>query len=573
MMESRERRLIVLISQACGLLLLIGLQGCAGTPEQQPGLQEGSTLQAIEQSLQTEAIAKPVPPVPPPAVSEALLPKLAMPLDQTIEEERFDIVVDEAPAAAFFMSLVDGSDINMVVHPAVSGTVSVKLKNVTVDEVMRLMRQAYGYEYEKSDVGYVVLPQRLQSRIFHVGYLNVQRAGDSETRVSSGQATQIKRSDESGGNSDESQIQNLTGSRIVTRTEADFWHELRTSITALIGDQDGRAVVITPHAGLVIVRALPSELRDVETFLQEAQASVHRQVILEAKVIEVELNDGFQAGINWAALAKKGNENLTIGNTGGGSVFDEGQSLLSGVTGNLNPLNPTAVEGALTSGFGGVFSMVYNGTDFNAFIELMKSQGDVQVLSSPRVATVNNQKAVIKVGTDEYFITDIESRDEVGNTSDTRSVDIQLTPFFSGIALDVTPQIDGNQDITLHIHPTISDVVDQKKQFTINGQLQELPLALSKVRESDSIVRARSGQVVVIGGLMEDISQRLKASAPGLADIPILGHLFKQRKNSSRKTELVILLRPQVVRGQQTWNNDMGALGVRINGMRAPAQK
>jgi MSHA biogenesis protein MshL len=555
-----------------GLLLLSGLQGCAGTTEREHGLQQGSTLQAIEQSLQSDEATTPAPPVPPPTVSEALLPKREMALRETAEE-RFDIVVDEAPAAAFFMSLVADSDINMVVHPAVTGTVSVKLKNVTVDEAMRLMRQAYGYEYEKSDIGYVVLPQRLQSRIFHVSYLNVQRGGDSETWVSSGQAIQVKNSDDSDGSGDDGQLQNLAGSRIVTRTQADFWQELRSSITALIGDQDGRTVVITPHAGLVIVRALPSELREVEAFLQQAQESVQRQVILEAKVIEVELNDGFQAGINWAALAKSDNRNLTISNTGGGSVFDGGQSLLSGVNGNLNPLNPTAVEGALTSGFGGVFSMVYHGKDFNAFIELMKSQGDVQVLSSPRVSTVNNQKAVIKVGSDEYFITEVESKDQIGTTSDVTSVDIQLTPFFSGIALDVTPQIDANQEITLHIHPTISDVADQTKQFTINGEVYELPLALSKVRESDSIVRARSGQLVVIGGLMEDINQRLRASAPGLGDLPILGNLFGQRKDSSKKTELVILLRPLVVQNQQTWNRDIGALGTRINSMRQPAQK
>jgi MSHA biogenesis protein MshL len=550
------------------LLLLSGLQGCAGTLEQEHGLQRGATLQAIEQSLQGDETTTPAPPVPPPAVSEALLPKLQMPLRE-VDEERFDIVVDEAPAAAFFMSLVADSDVNMVVHPAVTGTVSVKLKNVTVDEAMRLMRQAYGYEYEKSDIGYVVLPQRLQSRIFHVSYLNVQRDGDSETWVSSGQAIQATASDDS---DDDGKSRTLAGSRIVTRTEADFWQELRSSITALVGNQEGRTVVISPHAGLVIVRALPSELREVDAFLQQALENVHRQVILEAKVIEVELSDGFQSGINWAALATSGSQSLTISNTGGGSVFDDGLSLLSSASGNLDPLNYTAVEGSLTSGFGGVFSMVYSGSDFSAFIELMKSQGDVQVLSSPRVSTVNNQKAVIKVGSDEYFITEVESTEQTGTTSDSTSVDIKLTPFFSGIALDVTPQIDANQEIILHIHPTISDVEDQTKQFTINGEDHELPLALSKVRESDSIVRARSGQLVVIGGLMEDINERLRASTPGLGDIPILGNLFSHRKDSRTKTELVILLRPQVVQDQQTWNRDMRALDARINSMRLPAQ-
>ena len=559
-----------------GFLLLAVLQGCSSMPEQSHGLTETPTLEAIDTSLeQQQSLSSPTPPTPSPAVRAALLSQLE-PLQSPTAEERFDIAVEDAPAAAFFMSLVADSEINMVVHPSVTGTVSLKLKNVTVDEAMRLVRQAYGYEYEKTRLGYVVLPQRMQSQIFHVSYLNVQRHGESETRVSSGQATQVggngsdaKNKSTRGGTDDRSSI---IGSRIKTSTDANFWQELRQSITTLIGSEDGRSVVIMPHAGLVIVRAMPSEIREVADFIDQAELSVHRQVILEAKIIEVELNDGFQAGINWAALARHNDNTLTIGQTGGGSVFDEGQSLLANTLGNLNPLNPTPVEGALTSGFGGVFSMVFNGSDFNAFIELMKSQGDVQVLSSPRVSTVNNQKAVIKVGTDEYFITDIQSENQTGNTTDSTSVDIELTPFFSGIALDVTPQIDKNQEVILHIHPTISEVVDQTKQFTVNGKSQELPLAFSKVRESDSIVRASSGQLVVIGGLMEDIKRNLKAAAPGLGDIPLLGNLFKHRKESSKKTELVILLRPVVVQNQQNWSRDMGDVRNRIQGMRQPQQ-
>lgn len=562
--------------QLLTVMVLLVLQACSGLPEQDPILRESPTLDAIDNSLRTNAnndIGMHKPPALSQEVTQALLAPL-QPLTGPSTEQRFDIAVDEAPAATFFMSLVADSDINMVVHPSVSGKVSLKLKNVTVDEAMQLVRQAYGYEYEKTPIGYVVLPQRMQSEIFHVSYLNVQRLGESETRVSSGQATQVNsNSSDSTGTASEKDGDgraSITGSRIKTSNEADFWRELRESIHALIGSEDGRSVVIMPHAGLVIVRALPAEIREVANFIEQAELSVHRQVILEAKIIEVELSDGFQAGINWAALGRHNGNSLTVGQTGGGTLFDEGQSLLADTLGNLNPLNPTPVEGALTSGFGGVFSMVFNGSDFNAFIELMKSQGDVQVLSSPRVSTVNNQKAVIKVGTDEYFITDIESQNQTGNTTDTTSVDIQLTPFFSGIALDVTPQIDQDQGVILHIHPTISEVVDQTKQFTVNGRAQELPLAFSKVRESDSIVRAQSGQLVVIGGLMEDINRHLRAASPGLSDIPLLGNLFKHRKDSSKKTELVILLRPMVVQNTQTWAQDSRTVQQRIQGMRQP---
>jgi MSHA biogenesis protein MshL len=554
-------------------LLVAGLQGCSSVPEQKNTLAETSVLQTIDKQLPQPAAALPVlPPVPPPEVRNALL--LPLPSLPPVVEERFDIAVDQAPAATFFMSLVADSDTNMVVHPSVTGTISLKLKNVTLDEAMQLVRQAYGYEYEKSGLGYVVLPQRMQSQIFQVSYLNVQRQGESETRVSSGQATQVTPRNNSTTNRSTGERSgsgaNITGSRIKTSTEADFWKELKESIETLIGTEDGRNVVISPQSGVVIVRALPSEIREVENFLEQVQASVHRQVVLEAKVIEVELNDGFQAGINWADLVSGGQNPLVVGQTGGGTIFDEGRSLLAGAEGNLNPLNPVPVENALTSGFGGVFSLIYTSNDFSAFIELLKTQGDVQVLSSPRVSTVNNQKAVIKVGTDEYFITNVQTNNQTGNTADLSSVDIELTPFFSGIALDVTPQIAADHEIILHIHPTISEVEDQTKQFTVNGRAQELPLALSKVRESDSIVRARSGQLVVIGGLMEDISKRLQAATPGLGDIPVLGNLFKHQKNSSKKSELVILLRPVVVEEQQDWDRDLHDMHQRIQGMRQP---
>ncbi len=555
------------------LLLVAGLQGCSSLSKQKNTLADTSTLQAIDKQLPQPTATPPVkPPVPPPEVRNALLLPL-QPLPSVVEE-RFDIAVEQAPAATFFMSLVADSDTNMVVHPSVTGSLSLKLKNVTLDEAMQLVRQAYGYEYEKTNLGYVVLPQRMQSQIFHVSYLNVQRQGESETRVSSGQATQVTPRNtgatNSSSNAGPGSRENITGSRIKTRTEADFWKELQESIETLIGTEDGRNVVISPQSGVVIVRALPSEIRDVEDFIEQVQISVQRQVILEAKVVEVELSDGFQAGINWAGLATRNGDSLVTGQIGGGTVFDEGSSLIKGNEGNLSPLNPTPVENALTSGFGGVFSLVYSSNDFNAFIELLKTQGDVQVLSSPRVSTVNNQKAVIKVGTDEYFITNIESNNQTGNTTDFSSSNIELTPFFSGIALDVTPQIAGNNEVTLHIHPTISEVVDQTKQFTVNGQDQELPLAFSKVRESDSIVRAHSGQLVVIGGLMEDISKRLQAGAPVLGDIPVLGNLFKHQKNSSKKSELVILLRPMVVEQPQIWDRDMQDMHNRIQGMRQP---
>ena len=224
-------------------------------------------------------------------------------------------------------------------------------------------------------------------------------------------------------------------------------------------------------------------------------------------------------------------------------------------------MTPDSLTGALsdsldTNAFGGVFSMAMNIGNFQGFVEMLESQGDVQVLSSPRISTINNQKAVIKVGSDEFFVTDLSSDTNSGSTT-TTSTDITLTPFFSGIALDVTPQIDTNNQITLHVHPTVSEVIDQTKELNVFGNEQSIPVAYSTVRESDSVIHATSGQLVVIGGLMKENSSVDEAGVPFLSKIPGLGALFKHNRSSSHKQELVILLRPQVISNPADWTNNL----------------
>src|SRR5581483_7504684 len=185
----------------------------------------------------------------------------------------------------------------------------------------------------------------------------------------------------------------------------------------------------------------------------------------------------------------------------------------------------------------------------------LESQGEVQVLSSPRVSTVNNQKAVIKVGTDEFFVIkqDVTQGSAVGTLP---TVTTELAPFFSGIALDVTPQIDDSGSINLHIHPSVSDVTGKTITTATGSVTTQLPTARSSVQESDNLVRAVSGQIIVIGGLMKEATTDERASVPFLGDIPLLGNLFKQRKIVRVKRELVILLKPTVVTTGQ-WGEEV----------------
>ena len=547
------------------------VSGCASQTALHSSEQTRDSIrQEMEQASQIEA--EPMQQTPEDIMQE-LMPQTGISIPglqgRVDEQPRFDISVANAPADVFFMSLVADTDINMVVHPSVSGSISLDLKRVTVDDVMKLAREVYGYEYSKSGNGFIVLPARIQSKIFHVNYLNISRDGQSSMTVSSGQLANIgpqdSSSDSGSSSSNETQSATVQSSSIQTTSKADFWSNLLSTLRAIVGQGEGRSVVVDQHSGLVVVRAMPGELRDVEKYLSSAQENLQRQVILEAKIIEVELSDSFQSGIDWAAISRSSGDAVVGGIAGiqGGNaaVFDADGAFTPG----------SALNGIDGADFGNLFALGGATDDFGVLLRLLSTQGEVQVLSSPRVSTVNNQKAVIKVGSDEFFVTRVSTDTTTGTSATTVTPDITLTPFFSGIALDVTPQISEDEQVILHIHPSVSEVNDQTKNITIGGQVQQLPLALSTVRESDSVVKARSGQVVVIGGLMQNRTANDDANVPGVSDVPFLGSLFGQKRNINSRSELVILLKPVVVNSRQTWSSYIKQSQQRIQRLQRPA--
>ena len=467
----------------------------------------------------------------PPNVSNALLSNSptgsASEAVASSDEERFNLSVRDESAQAFFIGLVKGTKYNIIVSPAIKGTISLDLKNVTIPEVLEAVRDAYSYDFDRTPYGFRVFPADFQVRIFNVNYLDMVRKGQSDTLISSGEVTGnttqgAATTSATGETSSSSTSQSSTNSSAVsTRTNEDFWKDLRTTLVAIVGNKDGRKIVINPNSGTIVVRAYPSELRTVAQYLDTMQSAMDREVILDAKVLEVTLTNGYQSGVDWNALGFV----QTSGNT---FKLPDGQTF-------VDPFTPISSWTTDPSG-----KHIIN------IIQLLSMQGNVQVLSSPRISTMNNQKAVIKVGSDSFFITNVSSS-TTATTSTTQTQNITLTPFFSGVALDVTPQIAADNQVILHIHPMISAVTDQTRTFTVSGTVQSLPLAHSVIRESDSIVRARNGQVIIIGGLMQNETREQVAKTPFIGSVPFIGSLFRRTQQQAVKSELVILLRATVI--------------------------
>ena len=474
-----------------------------------------------------------------------------------LAEKRLQIAANEVDAKSFFAAIVDESAYSVAMHPDVSGNITLNLKDVTLDEVITVVEDLYGYEIQRKGKIIQVYPAGMRTETIPLNYLYITRNGSSSTSVNSGglssnDSRNRGSSSSSKGNSNNSNLsnngsdgqsganqngssQNSSGINIYTNSQSDYWVELQANLLSLLGvgsNDEARTVIVSPQAGLVTVRAMPNEIKVVKKFIRDSAENLRRQVIIEAKIMEVTLNDDYQQGINWDEV---------LGHVGS---TDIAFSTAGGLAGNT-----------ISTLIGGTTSIGFKNKDFAGVINLLSTQGNVQVLSSPRITVTNNQKAVIKVGNDEYFVTDVSSTTTTG-TSTTVTPEVDLTPFFSGIALDVTPQISESGEVILHVHPAVTITEEQVKLIQLGGDEIVLPMARSSVRESDTIIRAKSGEIVIIGGLIETRKVDSESKTPLLGDIPWVGELFKSKRQKTEKKELVILLKPIVI-GQDTWKNQL----------------
>jgi MSHA biogenesis protein MshL len=580
-MPALPSRLGALLAQRLGLSCVaaaLGLGGCALPPTELPRPMEvfrQGQLTAAARPASAAASASATSAAAPAAAdaaSAAPAESHAAPAARKAPAEpRFDLIVNGAQARDVFLALVADSRYNMLPHPDISGTISVTLKGVTLREALDALRDVYGYDYRIEGRRITVYPPTMQTRVFTVNYLPSQRSGRTDIRVSAGVGSQNNGNSNGSGSTGQAGASSSGGngnqqpdsSHISTTSSSDLWKELVDALRMMIGTDKGRSVITSPQAGVIMVRAMPEELRQVESLLRTTRMAIERQVMLEAKIVEIELRDGYQSGIDWSVLRGRGAVGQTSGYAGNPLITNSNglPTLTESVANSLLKDNVPLPNPA--SGLFGL-SLAVNG--FQAVMGFLESHGEAQVLSSPRLATLNNQKAVLKVGTDDYFVTNVSggttATSNSSNTTGTNTMPtLTLTPFFSGVALDVTPQIDDGNTITLHIHPSVSSVTERTKQINLGtlGNYQ-LPLASSSVNETDTVVRVLDGQIVAIGGLMQVESARSLSGLPGSSQNAVTATLLGNRSQTGRKKELVVLIKPTIIRSADDWARSTQAI-------------
>jgi MSHA type pilus biogenesis protein MshL len=433
-----------------------------------------------------------------------------------LDGQRISLAFSEpTPIRQILMLLVSDTQLSLIPSPSLDQTFVGDLKNVSIREALDLILESLGLDYAVQGNVVRVFPRELDTRLFAVDHVITQRTGTRGTSTTgsagslgpgttAGAGAGIGVAGASGAGRSGGSIGGST-SQLSGTDEPDFYGSLEEGVRALLS-AEGR-MNLDRNAGMLQVTDVTSRLDRVDQYLEAVMLRVQRQVQIEAKVIEVELRDEFSAGINWRAV-------------------------LSGLT------SSTTIEQALAPAATGGFTLAFNSGDFSALLDAFAKQGKVNVLQSPRVTAMNNQPAVIRIGTQDVFFTTTTQTGEQGQILQTTVTPQSIT---EGVVLSVTPQISADGVIHMSINPTITE-----RAGVATSRLGDT-VPIVNVRETDSLVRVRQGETIVIAGMMQDSTSEDTVKVPLLGDVPVLGHLFKRTEKTRRKTDLVILLTPTIM--------------------------
>jgi general secretion pathway protein D len=485
---------------------------------------------------------------PPPAVQAAIpepvrrRPFVPLPVPAPAQET-FSVVVSEVPVRELLFALARDANINVDVHPAITGNVTLNAIDQGLYQILDRITRQLAVRYENRDNTLVIMPDSAFLRAYRVDYVNVTRTSTGKIGASS--------SIEASG---EARFTNTSSSNIDTVSNNEFWETLRASLDEIVrpltgeGDPGQQRVILNREGGIVLVRATSVQHELVQEYLDRVMASAMRQVLIEATIVEVQLNDRYQAGIDWQIFTRQGGllgAGLTLGT-------DVGSAFTAGASGAITGLILNASDAPTGS----------PKRDVEVSIRLLNEFGDTQVLSSPKVMTLNNQPATLKVVDNEVYFditTEIVAGNALTGTEATVSLDTDVRTVSVGLVMNVTPQISDSDNVTLNVRPTITRIRNFVSDPAVPVALQQAggaagDLAIENLipviqtRESESVMRVGSGQLAILGGLMQDTQRKDDESVPGASEVPVFGELFNFREREQIKTELVVFLRPTVIR-------------------------
>lgn len=465
-------------------------------------------------------------------------PSLPIPTPE-YKEAVHTVVVNDVPLRELLFSLARDADINLDIDSSLSGKVTLNAVSQPLPAILDRISENHDLRYELKH-GILRVQQDLPFlRNYRVDYLNISRTSRANVSVS----TQISATGQGAGNeaSAGGSANNNSETVVESVSEQNFWETLLKNIGSILGastsaEGDNANIVLNRSAGILAVRATSRQHRDIQTFIDEVQTSSQRQVLIEATIAEVKLSDRYQAGIDWTRIENEIGSTLTVDQT----VTDI--ALFDRPTFNVTLNDVDSSGNALQS-----------------TLSALETFGDVSVMSSPKVMTMNNQTALLKVVDNiVYFTVDvsIDGGTEGEGRLFTYETEIHTVPV--GFVMSVTPYISDQGQVTLNVRPTISRVIGQARDpnpaIAEANVISEIPII--QVREVESVLKVSSGDIAVIGGLMQDQVAKNTSGIPFLSRMPILGSLFRYQDDQSDKTELVIFIKPHII-SQASLETDM----------------
>lgn len=453
------------------------------------------------------------------AAPEANLPAMPMiqvekkPAEQDKPRQRYSLSMRETEVREILLALCKESGVSLIIDPDVTGKATVELKEVSLTKALDSILKPLGLVYTFEGDFLRVSRPKIETRIFSLNYIAAKRTGSSRVAgtVGGGGGT-TSTPGTTGGTVSSGQV----SAEIKTETTTDLWQEVEAGLKSMVSPAG--KFFINKMASAIIVKDFPENLNAIAQLLEAIDGSVQRQVIIEAKIIEVVLNDQFQMGINWKYIPA-----------------------ISGVTGTLSGGAALAQTAAKSGQLSEIFQVGVAKTQESFFLDAMAGQGEMKILSAPKISTLNNQQALIKVGREDVFFEVTTSR-TAGQPETTTATPRYITV---GVVLAVTPQIDSEGKIIMNIHPSITERVGEAtSRFGDSAPIVD-------IRETETMVRVRDGQTIIIAGLLQDKATDKESGIPFLRNIPVFGHLFKTTTVEKKKTELVILLTPRILSGRK----------------------